>query len=282
VTIEGWRPRVTEELGYYVYLLIDPASQRVFYVGKGKEDRCFQHLVEARATAAGAIGDYAKLAKIREIEDRGQQVRIDLLRYGLDEDTAIAVEAAAIDLLDRTDGHSGAFVDPEWEPLANRIRGQAKGFGLTTADEVNAKYGAEPKPVDPEHRVMLIRVAKQFHPDIEGQDLYHATRQWWVVGHDRRDGGPRSPEWAFAVYRGVVRAVYRIDRWVAPTDTEIAEDPGSAGRWAFDGELDPAMTEQYLFADVSAWLPEGAQNPIRYVNCPPSSDGGADMDVDSY
>jgi hypothetical protein len=135
-----------------------------------------------------------------------------------------------------------------------------------TADEANAKYGAERKPFDPAYRVMLIRVARQFHPGIEDQDLYLATRQWWVVGRDRRDGSERSPQWAMAVYRGVVRAVYRIDRWVGPG--AAAAGPGITGRWAFDGELDEGMTAQYLYADVTQWLPQAARNPIRYVNCP--------------
>jgi hypothetical protein len=34
---------VIEKLGFYVYVLKDPRNQRVFYVGKGKENRIFSH-----------------------------------------------------------------------------------------------------------------------------------------------------------------------------------------------------------------------------------------------
>ena len=36
-----------KELGYYVYMLIDPRDGKPFYVGKGKENRVFQHIEDA-------------------------------------------------------------------------------------------------------------------------------------------------------------------------------------------------------------------------------------------
>jgi hypothetical protein len=62
-----------------------------------------------------------------------------------------------------------------------------------------------------------------------------------------------------AVYRGVVRAVYRIDGWepAPPADDNTKQ----AGRWGFRGARDPVMEDRYLYADVTAWLPRGAQAP---------------------
>ena len=34
---------VKEALNYYVYALVDPRDHRIFYIGKGKGDRIFQH-----------------------------------------------------------------------------------------------------------------------------------------------------------------------------------------------------------------------------------------------
>jgi uncharacterized protein len=79
---------VAEKIGYYVYLLIDPHTSEVFYVGKGVGDRCFAHVQVERRTKDGVIGDYPKLDRIREIEAAGQEVRLDILRHGLDEETA--------------------------------------------------------------------------------------------------------------------------------------------------------------------------------------------------
>ena len=37
-------PEVADRLGYYVYLYIDPRSDRPFYVGKGQGRRILAHL----------------------------------------------------------------------------------------------------------------------------------------------------------------------------------------------------------------------------------------------
>jgi hypothetical protein len=99
VVFMEWRPGVTEHLGFYVYLLSDPRDDRIFHVGKGISGRCFSHIQEARRTSEDPEDDYEKLTTIRDIEDSGRDVRIEILRHGLTEDEAFHVEAAVIDLL---------------------------------------------------------------------------------------------------------------------------------------------------------------------------------------
>jgi hypothetical protein len=60
----GWLPGVAERLGYYVYLLSDPRTERVFDAGQGTGNRCFNHLVEARATLLCDKRDNPKLSVI--------------------------------------------------------------------------------------------------------------------------------------------------------------------------------------------------------------------------
>ena len=36
-------PFVAEEIGWYVYALQDPRDNKVFYIGKGKDNRVFAH-----------------------------------------------------------------------------------------------------------------------------------------------------------------------------------------------------------------------------------------------
>lgn len=62
---------VIEKLEYYVYLLIDPETNHVFYVGKGTGNRIFAH-INAAIVDAGA-GE--KLDKIRDLRARGIEVR---------------------------------------------------------------------------------------------------------------------------------------------------------------------------------------------------------------
>jgi hypothetical protein len=116
----------------------------------------------------------------------------------------------------------------------------------------NVGKSTVPVTVAPEHRVVLIRISREFPHVRTPDELYEATRNWWKMAPHRHD-----PDFAFSVYGGVVRAVYRIQSWQSD----------SRGRWEFDGELDPAMEKEYCGKDISDYLPAGAQNPIRYLNC---------------
>ena len=40
-----------------------------------------------------------------------------------------------------------------------------------------------------------------------------------------------------------------------------------AGRWEFWGTQAADVLERYGFGNVTTWLPQAAQNPLRYVNC---------------
>ena len=232
-----------------MYLLIDSATDRPFYVGKGLGNRCFAHLHEARTTTADTKGDYAKLATIRDIEHDGGTVTIDILRHGLTEAEAYAVEAATIDVLGMTD-------------LANRVVGSGTStVGRMGVDDINAKFAA--KPIKIGEPVILIRVSRAFERGMSDADLYEITRGWWTVSKPRAE----KAKLAMAIYGGVVRAVYRIDHWEGPTPELIAENATREGRWGFVGERDPVMEDRYLYGDVTAYLPASAQNPIRYINC---------------
>ena len=251
VKVMEWRPGVAENLGFYVYLLIDPRDDRIFYVGKGTGSRCFSHISEARKTTRDSKGDYEKLATIRAIEDSGEAVGIEILRHGLTEGEAFHLEAATMDLLGFSD------LDNQVVGHGTRVRGRM------SVDDVNAQYGARLVEFDPSHRVILIR-SRRFKHGMDDNALYDTTRMWWRIASRSRN----RAEYAMAVHGGVVRAVYRIDGWLEPTEADIAEAPNRVGRYGFVGHRDVKMEARYLFADVTEYLPErGGRNPIRFVNC---------------
>ena len=81
---------LSDALGHYVYLLIDPRDGQVFYVGKGIGGRCFDH--DSRED-----GEH-KAARMAEIEAAGLETRIDIIRHGMaTKEEAYQVEAAVID-----------------------------------------------------------------------------------------------------------------------------------------------------------------------------------------
>lgn len=75
-----FKQSVKEVLGYYVYALVDQRDSKIFYIGKGKDDRVFQH-------AAAAIADNncdLKLDTIQNIKSEGKEVIHYIIRHNLE------------------------------------------------------------------------------------------------------------------------------------------------------------------------------------------------------
>lgn len=242
-------PGIAEKLGYYVYALRDPRDGAIFYVGKGKGDRVYQHAKHARVVRADQPKSQLKVERIVAIHRAERDVGVEIVRHGLTEEEAFEVEAGVIDALSLMGIN-----------LTNAIAGQHVQRGWRPLEDLVSEYAATPCVISPEHRAILIRVNTQFRTGMTSDELYEATRKWWVV-----NPVGRRPEWAFSVYNGIVRAVYRIDDWESDERQESAGRQGR--RRAFRGARDPAMEDVYVWRDVSGYLSQGAQNPIRYVNC---------------
>lgn len=111
---------VTHQIGHYVYALARPRQfsegrselrDRIFYIGKGQGNRCFNHanLARDRGEAALREGEH-KLAMIREIHSNGADVEIHIIAHGLEAEAAFDLEAVLIPLLGSTnivEGHGG-------------------------------------------------------------------------------------------------------------------------------------------------------------------------------
>jgi hypothetical protein len=76
---------------FYVYHLVDPRSDEVFYVGKGQRNRILEHEKEARRG-----GDHPKCDVIRSIWDDGLEVKRIKVRQFKDEREAYDFEALEI------------------------------------------------------------------------------------------------------------------------------------------------------------------------------------------
>lgn len=59
--INAFSQQAIESLAYYVYALVDPRDNRIFYIGKGKGNRVFQHAKDA-------------------LNDNDQSLKLDIIR----------------------------------------------------------------------------------------------------------------------------------------------------------------------------------------------------------
>jgi len=118
---------VIRKLGYYVYVYVDPRSDEVFYVGKGRANRAFSHLQDT--------AEHDKARRIRQIQKAGLEPKIEILTHGLaSEKAAYQIEAAVIDLL-------GAG------RLTNTVRGWGSGkYGRMKSTKSRPTMGPKKSP----------------------------------------------------------------------------------------------------------------------------------------
>lgn len=239
-------PSVIRRLGYYVYVYIDPRDNHIFYVGKARGNRVFEHLRDERNSQMARM--------IKAIRSRGLTPRIDILVHGIkDEVTALRVESAVIDLLG---------VDT----LTNSVRGWFSGIqGRMGLKEVVSLYERQEAPTIEEPSI-LIRINKLYRFGMSPVELYDATRGVWKIGNKKK-----RVKYALAVYEGIVREVYQIEGWFRGGTTLYAtrepKDVSDKKRWEFVGSVAPErIRNRYLNKSVERYIARNAQNPIRYVS----------------
>lgn len=237
-------PEALDTLKWYVYVYLDPTAYGEpvpFYIGKGKGNRAFEHLDDQSETE--------KVARIKGILDAGKEPRIDILAYGMSEAEALLVEACAIDLLGL-------------QQLTNLKRGDhGSCHGRISHEDLMIQLNA--RPVKIKHKAILITINQCFRSGMSPLELREATRGTWRVGATRDQA-----KLALAVFQGVVREVYRIEKWdPACTTPYVTRDTNALrrhGRWEFVGEEAADLREQYVGRSVRDYFPKGSRNPICY------------------
>lgn len=242
-----------KELGYYVYLYVDPRTNLPFYVGKGTGNRAFSHLSDK--------SESPKVAAIAEITAAGEQPRIELLAFGLDEKTAFKLEAAAIDLIG-------------FENLTNKVVGHgANKAGRMTVEEVQARLSVE--PIDHFDEPCALIKINDSYPDSAARtdaDLYDATRGMWVMNIDNARA---RAKYVLSVYGGIIREVYEVSAWLPAGSTLYSDslrlenadrDNLQETRIEFVGRIAPEkIRKKYLWKSVAHHYRKGSSNPVKYV-----------------
>ena len=261
MTAPSLPPEVAERLGpYYVYALIDPRDDSIFYIGKGTGLRLLSHGQEALLKADPGPRS-GKVARIREIRAAGCEPRIDVVRHGIDEEEAFCVEGALIDCL---------------VGLTNAVRGHRTAKGRLPLDELKRRYGA--RPVDSgASPVILVRLGpwKVQHEEIERgtfrpghgyregmtpEELAQSTRAWWA-NINPNNIEQRGIRHAVAVHEGVTRAAMVIGDWTQ-----------RGSRWAFAATplLEGPVYDEWVGPlGRRVEFSRGSQSPVTYW--PPTS-----------
>lgn len=236
---------VSAELKFYVYIYSNPITDEIFYVGKGKGDRVFSHLVEET--------ENEKVKYITDLKLKGLRPKIEILIHEIeDEETALRVEAAIIDLI----GIS---------KLTNRQSGwKSATFGRMTLQQIISTYSRQETEIT--EPSVFIRINQKFRYSMSEIELYDFTRGQWKINYDR----PKNAKFAFAVYEGIIQEVYSILFWLEAGKTMNTRNETEVlkGRFEFIGNIaEPEIRKKYKYKSVEHYFKKGNANPIMYLNC---------------
>ena len=198
-SIKLFSEKAVEQLnGFYVYALIDPRNNQVFYIGKGIGNRVFSHEIESGKSPKS---EKAKLKRIQEIEAAGFDVKRVIVNWSMTESEAFAAEAALINML--------SFLSTDM--LTNAVAGHHVHEAMTVED-FDLLYGAEHlKQEDIQHSIMVIKINKLYRKGMNPKELYDIVRGNWrasMVSIQKR-----NVEYVFGVYNQLIVTVYKPDEW---------------------------------------------------------------------
>ena len=253
--------RINERGDYYVYGLIDPRNNKLFYIGKGTGNRVFQHELESDKNPAS---EKAKLQTIKSIEDSHLKVKHILINWGLTEAEAFAAEASLINLID--------YISQD--PLTNLVSGHHSEGCLLTED-IERFYGATQLSFeDFKHKILVIKINKLYDQNMSYPELYDIVRGIWRADLNR----VRQVQYVLGVYNNLIVCCFKPDRWKKVAECSTDHLPlhirntdlmGMENRVLF--ECDDINTldknqQYYLHKSIEklAYI-QKAQNPITYI-----------------
>lgn len=259
---------------FYVYGLIDPRTNQIFYIGKGSGNRVFEHEKEILNSPDS---EKMKLKIISDIYAAGLQVKKVIFNCNLSEAEAFAAEAALINALNYIGNVS----------LTNIVSGHHFSEALSVED-FEKTFGAEElKEEDIRHRILVIKINKLYRRGIPSDELYDSVRGIWRASITN----VQNVEYVFGVYNSLIVAVYKPTRWYKckeapekrPRQAEVLT-PKTENRVFFVDEgfengvpIDSAAAFYDGKSIRGLKLNQVAQNPITYLN--PKADNSLTVDL---
>lgn len=228
---------VSAALAAYVYALADPRGDgtlkdRIFYIGKGNGNRCFDHAKMMMDGEPLNEGEH-KLAKIREILSAGNDVEVHIVRHGLTDPEAHALETALIPLLGDT----------------NKVAGHGdRGFWLTE----NQIKEIHDRPIERgdidllRRNVLFVSLNQQDTATLlkgAEDEVAHATLGNWNI--NARDS--RRVDCVVGVKNSLIISIFETEKGpdnITRFDRFSAETKGAHGRSRFFGARRSDLEEQ--------------------------------------
>jgi hypothetical protein len=210
--------KTLNEIDGYIYALCELNGEKriPFYIGKGKGDRCLQHLKEGEATE--------KSKNIKNLV-KNNSLGIDILRHGINDDNTLKlIEATCIDLIGIGE-------------LTNVVRGKGTAMGRMTIEEIDSIVLQKAIRIKKEHTGLAFLLTNTYKSGMSALNLFESTRGVWP-NPPKND---KSIKYAYATYNGIIKEVYEIHSWIkAGTQqyfTRTFENKDISKGWEFVGRI---------------------------------------------
>jgi len=121
----------------------------------------------------------------------------------------------------------------------------------------------ELKDSDFTENVVLLNLSDFYLPNMDGYEMYEATRGYWVMN---LDNAKANIEYALAVGDGVIREMYKVKDWYPAGTTYrlkkyVREDVLPADRIEFVGNIAPdEVKSKYIGKKVQT-----SRNPVHII-----------------
>jgi hypothetical protein len=242
--------KTKQHLKSYVYLLIDPTTKKPFYVGKGNNDRVFDHM--RCALEFETVSD--KYDTIRKIHNDNKIVEHIIVRHGLTDKEAFEIEATLIDVFD--------FLVSGLTNIAGGQKSIEKG--LMTSDEIIRLYNAQPLTGISEDCI-IININKQYKRGSGKNAVYTATKEIWTIDKSRLN----NLKLVLSEYKGLIVEVFQVDEWYEkargynPKTKKFGQTKIGYG---FNGQIaSDEIRQLYLNKSIAHIKTRGSATVIRYT-----------------
>jgi len=245
-----------DRLLYYVYALIDPRDHTVFYIGKGKKERLFNHVQEACRLSSQNITltekNYGqKLERIIDIHNSNNKVEMYILHYGLTEEHALLAESILIDVFQKFNAIDTTAINE----LTNSISGFDCKHGFTSITDLGNNLTKEEVEVLCNEKLLVIKISGK---ETSENEIYERVRKYWRLNPKKAD----KATYIAACRNGIVVGLFKNNSGWKKIQNPV--NNYDVGRFYFEGESVKEDNIRARFIGKVIKYPRGAQNPILY------------------
>lgn len=195
--MESFSQNVIAQLKHYVYILVDPRTNEIFYVGKGSSDRVFDHEKN--------IDNSEKGKRLQEIHENGLEAKKYIVHAGLTEKEAFAVETAIYNICNS----SNLFHSVD---LTNELVPHNVLMPCSEVEDIEKSLSSvslEKKDFSQEDRIMLVNIKTSSIAACISDEVYHEYIRKMATVYKESD----KPLHILSVVRGMVVGAYAVQGW---------------------------------------------------------------------